>query len=95
MNKAERVVVVVSPLEYKERTDNTAVALRVRALGLTAYGKDRAEAQHKLKLMFGTFVELHRKSGTLEECLNKSGLRWWPESEYKGPQPARDNLSGR
>lgn len=87
MKTSERVV-VVAPLECKNTTDNTMFVTRIRELGLTAYGKTHEEAKQSLRKMFATFVELYRKTENLEERLNRSGLTWYYESEYRGDVPA-------
>ena len=87
MKTSERVV-VVAPLECKNTTDNTMFVTRIRELGLTAYGKTHEEAKQSLRKMFATFVELYRKTENLEERLNRSGLTWYYESEYRGEIPA-------
>jgi hypothetical protein len=86
---ADERVVVVAPLECKTKTSKPEVhCVRIRGLGLTAYGDTREEAVAHLRKMFATFVELNRRSGTLEERLNKSKLQWCYESEYEGSKPA-------
>jgi hypothetical protein len=84
--KKEKVVVAVS-LECKHTSNNKVFVTRIRKLGLTAYGTSNDESTHKVKRMFATYVQLHRKYGTLEKQLNKSGLQWWKESEYNGTRP--------
>ncbi len=88
MVKKEEVVVVVAPLECKQTKDDKMFVARIRALGLTAYGDSLEEAKNKLKKMFATYTNLHCNAGTLEECLEKSKLQWWYESEYDGDRPA-------
>lgn len=84
MNNKERVV-VVAPLVCKHNLHRKVFVSQIPALGLTAYGDNTDEATQKLKRMFAAFVEAHRKYETLSEQLTKSGLRWYWESEYKGP----------
>ena len=80
-------VVVVMPLEYRHNKREKMVAVRIPGLGLTAYSDNVEDAVSKLKLMFGTFVELHRKHDSLEKRLNKSGLMWCCADEYNGSKP--------
>jgi hypothetical protein len=83
MEKKERVVVVVQ-LERKKNSDGKTFASSIRALGLTGYGDTLKDSTLKVARMFAAFVEVNRKYNTLEDQLNKSGLRWYWESEYKG-----------
>ncbi len=86
MATAEKVVVVM-PVEYLHNQKTNMVAVRIPGLGLTAYGDKTEDAVRKVKLMFGTYVELHRKYGTLEKRLNRSGLMWCPANKYEGSKP--------
>ena len=86
MSTVKRVVVAL-PLERKNTTDNKVFCTRIRALGLTAYGRSFNESDASVKRMFMTYVGLHRKSGTLEDRLNKSQLQWSYESDYQGAKP--------
>jgi hypothetical protein len=86
MAKKEKVVVRVVP-ETLFHSGQKVYVTRVRRLGLTAYANTEDESWAKLKGMFGAFVRVHRREGTLEERLNASGLEWCPESKYKGKLP--------
>ena len=83
MGTEERVVAVV-PMDNLVRTDKSAYATRVRALGLTAYGKNLEETNKKARQMFAAYVVVRRKLGTLRESLDASGLDWCWESEFDG-----------
>jgi len=84
---AEKPVVVVVRPEMLYHPEKDMYAARIRALGLTAYGDTCKESVQKVKKMFGLFVKCHRKRGTLEATLKKSGLRWYWEDEYKEELP--------
>ena len=86
MDKEQRVVVFAN-LERKQTTDNKMFVARIRALGLTAYGDNREHAMLQLRKLFSTYVDLHRKAGTLVERLNKSSIKWCYENEYDGSEP--------
>jgi len=88
MAKTERVVVKVVP-EKLFHSGQKVYVTRVRPLGLTAYASSEEESWVKLQQMFGAFVRVHRREGTLEKRLNASGLEWCPESEYKGTLPIK------
>ncbi len=83
----KEMVLVAAQLECKHSNDSKVFCCRIRALGLTAYADSPEEAESKVKRMFATWVGLHRKSGTLEQNLNKSKLSWWYESDYDGALP--------
>jgi hypothetical protein len=83
----ERRVVVFANLERKQTRDNKIFVARIRGLGLTAYGDSRDHAFFQLRKLFSTYIDLHRKAGTLEERLNKSKVKWCYEEEYDGDQP--------
>lgn len=83
MVKGERVL-VHAPVECRQSTDKKVFVTRIRALGLTAYGSSREESRTKVKQMVATWVDAHRKRGTLEKALNRSKVNWWYESEYVG-----------
>ena len=81
----DKVVVVSLLFERKEIGGEAPMGkyvTRIRALGLTAYGSDHKESDAKAKRLFGTWVGIHRKSGTLEQALNRSGLSWNYEHDY-------------
>lgn len=86
MATEEAVVVVVRP-KTLHHDGKDIYATRIRQLGLTAYGDTHEESLQKVKKMFVAFVKAHRKRGTLEERLGKSGLEWCWEREYKGKLP--------
>jgi hypothetical protein len=85
--QGKEVVVVVVPVECKQSTDGKMFASRILALGLTAYGGTLEESRKKLKIMFAAWVDLNRKSGTLELALNKSKLSWCYEKDYTDVRP--------
>ena len=97
MSVTERVVALV-PVVSLAHTVERMFAARIRELGLTAYGDTEEEAVEKVKRMFATYVYAHRKQGTLENCLEHSGLQWWWEKNYPGPLPiervSRENATG-
>lgn len=78
-----RVVVLVQP-KFQVHKVNGTHAARILELGLTAYGKTYDEALKKVKRMLGGAVKAHRDVGTLEDWLNRSGLNWFWEDEYRG-----------
>ena len=86
MERKETVVVAV-PLSCMSNADKTEYVSRIHVLGLTAYANSLDEAQRNVKRMFAKWVDLNRRSGTLEENLTKSGLTWYYESEYVGTSP--------
>lgn len=96
MANAERVVVKVVPVRLFNESKKLHAA-RITPLGLTAYAKTPGESWEKAKQMFGAFVRVHRKYGTLESRLNESHLEWCYESEYKGPLPVEriEKTSGK
>ena len=83
MERKERVVVAVQ-LVCLHNADKTQFVSRIRALGLTAYGDSLDDSRRNVKRMFAKWVDLNRRSNTLEENLNRSGLSWSYESEYPG-----------
>ncbi len=87
MKEEQQSVVVFANLERKQTTDNKVFVARIRALGLTAYGDSRENAMLRLRKLFSTYVDLHRKEGTLVERLEKSKLTWCYEGEYDGNEP--------
>jgi hypothetical protein len=86
MEKHERVVVAL-PLVCLSNKNKTVFVARIRALGLTAYADDFNKARLKAKQMFAKWVDLNRRSNTLEANLNRSGLTWYYESKYAGNMP--------
>lgn len=87
MATERRVVALVCP-RMLTNAQTGMYAARILELGLTAYGKTQDEAQRKVVRMYASSVQAHRELGTLEEWLNRSGLNWFWEEEYKGAQPA-------
>ena len=83
----ERRVVVFAHLEHKNTKDNKIFVARIRALGLTAYGDSREKAMHQLRKLFSTYVDLHRKEGTLVQRLYETNVRWCYEEDYDGNEP--------
>lgn len=51
-------------------------AARFVEFGLTAYSDDEFVAVRKLELMLEGAILAHRENGTLEEWLNRSGVKW-------------------
>jgi len=86
MATEEAVVVVVRPKTLYHQGKNMYAA-RIRQLGLTAYGDTSEESLQKVKQMFAALVKAHRKRGTLEERLERSGLDWCWASEYDEELP--------
>lgn len=78
---SERVVVKITPQVLEHKSKDLVVA-RIKELGLTGYGTTGEEATRSVRGLFKTFVEHHRRQGTLEEILNKSGLVWFWERDY-------------
>ncbi len=86
MAKQRRVVVVVAPRVLTNSTTGQHAA-RILGLGLTGYGWTHEEALAKVKRMYVSAVYAHRDLGTLEAWLDRSGLKWSWEDEYKGVLP--------
>lgn len=86
MATEEAVVVVVRP-KTLYHSGKDMYATRIRELGLTAYGDTCEESSQKVRQMFAALVKAHRKRGTLEERLERSGLDWCWSSEYDGELP--------
>lgn len=56
-------------------------------LGLTGYGETGDYALTKVKRMLASAVQAHRDLGSdvFVAWLNRSGVQWWPASQYDGP----------
>ena len=84
MESEEQKVVVHLTIAVEHNISAQRYAARVRQLGLTAYGPREEDAMRHCKRMFAVFVEAHRKAGTLESVLDKSGLQWERASAAEG-----------
>ncbi len=73
------VIVPVTAVKHKERG---VFAVRMRDLGLTAYGHTHNEAWAQLASLFNRFINEHRRREQLARKLNQSGLTWYWEDEY-------------
>lgn len=84
---ADRKVVVIVSLAFLYNKKINTFAVRVKPLGITAYGDTEDAASRRVKTMFADAVQAHRMRGDLAEWLNKSGLEWSWLDEYKGDNP--------
>lgn len=89
MSEERRVVVLVSA-KMLTNSETGRHAARILELGLTAYGETADEALRKVKRMYASVVQAHRELGMLEDWLNRTGLNWFWEDEYKGAIPVED-----
>jgi hypothetical protein len=71
-------------MQYYTNKKKDRFAARIRELGLSAYGPTHEEAKSKVKQMFAVYVAAHRKEGTLQKRLERSGLTWWWIKDYEG-----------
>lgn len=80
----ERAVVVSFEVKVLVNNQTGVYAARILELGVTAYGETAYEAVQKVKLMYASAVRVHRGLGTLEDWLDRSGLKWGWDDEYDG-----------
>ena len=93
-SRVERVVVITTMSIYPNATATSAAA-QLEEMGLAAYRPTADEAIAALKRLFVAEITKRREDGTLERYLNRLGVKWFPEEEYKATgKPYEDAATG-
>ena len=88
-----KLVIVNTKLSYLWNKDNGFFAAHSDALGLTAYGPTRDEAELVWKRLFNKFIHDYRNIGQLKERLDCAKVDWWWGDEYPKDAPEYEDTN--
>ena len=83
---ANRLVVVLLTVSHAYDEDHELYAASFTGLGLTSFADTPSQAGRRVKTLYRDYIHALRARGVLEETLDRLGVKWHWNDEYKSPR---------